>query len=69
MKLNMEYIDSGNITMLERQSMSPYYESGGVDDILRAFPHTVTRKTAQFLFMMGYIEGKRAERARRKRTV
>ena len=67
MKLNMEHIDGGNIAMLERQYMDPYYESGGVDDILRAFPGTVTMKTAQFLFMMGYIEGKRAERARRKK--
>lgn len=67
MKLKMEYVDGGNIAMLERQYMDPYYESVGVDDILRAFPNAVTMKTAQFLFMMGYIEGKRAERARRKK--
>lgn len=67
-KQGFEYLDNGTVKMLKRQSSQPYYESKGVDDILRRYPYTVTKQTAYYLFMMGYIEGKRAERARRKRT-
>lgn len=63
------YQDSGAAGLVLRQPVTPYYECSGVDDILRAYPGTVARKTAFSLFMLGYIEGKRAERKRRKKTI
>lgn len=37
-----------------------------LDNILEARPHTCTRDTAMDIFMLGFIYGKRADRARRK---
>ncbi len=54
--------------MVEKQSKLPYYECRGVDELLRAYPQSVTKAMAHSLFILGYIEGKRAERARRKKT-
>ena len=39
-----------------------------LDDILEARPFSCTKDTAMDIFMLGYIHGKRAERARRKKT-
>lgn len=40
-----------------------------IDEILEARPFSCTRSTSMDIFMLGYIHGKRAERARRKRAV
>ena len=37
-----------------------------IDNILEARPYTATTQTAMDIFTLGYIYGKRAERARRK---
>ena len=37
-----------------------------VKDIAEARPHSFTLEVAADIFMLGYIHGKRAERARRK---
>lgn len=38
-----------------------------MDDIVKAYPYrTTTLETAMYMVMLGYIYGKRAERARRK---
>ena len=65
---NMEFKEIGVVKMIEKQSAQPYYECRGVDELLRAYPQSVTRIMAHNLFLLGYIEGKRAERARRKKT-
>ncbi len=38
-----------------------------IEDIAEARPHCFTNEAAADIFMLGYIHGKRAERARRKR--
>ncbi len=65
---NMEFKEIGVVKMIEKQSAQPYYECRGVDELLRAYPQSVTRIMTHNLFLLGYIEGKRAERARRKKT-
>lgn len=39
-----------------------------IKEISEARPHTFTISAASDIFMLGYIYGKRAERARRKKT-
>lgn len=39
-----------------------------IKEISEARPHTFTISAASDIFMLGYIHGKRAERARRKKT-
>lgn len=63
---SMEFEPKGIVEMLNKQKIVPYYISEGVDELLRDFPGQVTRKMAYYMFMLGYIEGKRADRARRK---
>ena len=46
---------------LNRQTFSE------LDDILEAIPFSCAENTAMDIFMLGYIHGKRAERARRKK--
>lgn len=65
---NMEFQETGVVQMVEKQSKLPYYECRGVDELLRAYPQSVTKAMAHSLFILGYIEGKRAERAKRKKT-
>ena len=67
MKVNMEFQKTGIVDMLDRQDVTPYYQSKGVDEVLQTFPMNCTRRIAVLLYTLGYIEGKRAERARRKR--
>lgn len=64
--MNMEFKETGVIEMLKHQDYSPYYNCQCVDELLRNNPFSVTRSMAQSLFMLGYIQGKRAERARRR---
>lgn len=65
---SLEYQDRGTVKMINKQSTAPYYSCAEIDDLLRAYPQSVTRTMAVALFLLGYIEGKRAERARRKKT-
>lgn len=65
--VNREFKDTGIVRLLLKQNISPYRKSVGVSEILRTFPYTTTQKTAYCMYMLGYMEGKRAERARRKR--
>lgn len=63
---SMEFEPKGIVKMLRKQSITPYCMSEGVDELLREFPNAATHKMAFYMFMLGYIEGKRADRARRK---
>lgn len=63
---SMEFKPKGIVKMLDKQDATPYYENEEVDELLRAFPKQTTHVMAVYMFMLGYIEGKRAERARRK---
>lgn len=65
---NMEFKPKGVVKMLNQQYIATYYRSEGVDELLRAFPGQMTRDAAFYMYMLGYIEGKRADRARRKRA-
>ena len=63
------YESNETMKMLVNQ---PYFSIIGkqgfkeIDNILEARPYTATEETALDLFVLGYIYGKRAERARRK---
>ena len=63
---SMEFEPKGIVNMLRKQSITPYCMSEGVDELRREFPNDVTHKMAFYMFMLCYIEGKRADRARRK---
>lgn len=63
---NMEFETKGTVKMLDKQSITPFCMSEGADELLREFPNDVTYKMALYMFLLGYIEGKRADRARRK---
>ena len=65
--IDLAYKDHGTVKMLNYQKLSPYYCCSGVDDLLRVYPRETTKIMACSMFMLGYIEGKRAERARRQR--
>ena len=39
-----------------------------IDQIIEARPYSFTKDAAEDIFMLGYIHGKRAERARRRKT-
>lgn len=71
----MMYLYNANETMklLGKQSMSyvlnRYPEvKEQITEIARARPYSFTIEASWDLFMLGYIYGKRAERARRKGT-
>lgn len=63
---NLDFESKGVIDMLNHQSTAPYYGNEEVDELLKAYPDQTTRKMAASMFMLGFINGKRAERARRK---
>lgn len=67
--MNIEFKETGVVEMLSHQDFSPYYHCRGIDELLRHKPFSVTKSVAQSLFMLGYIQGKRAERARRRKGV
>lgn len=67
--MNIEFKETGVVEMLRHQDFSPYYNCRGIDELLRHEPFSVTRSMTQSLFMLGYIEGKRAERAKRHKEV
>ena len=67
--MNIEFKETGVVEMLSHQDFSPYYHCRGIDELLRHKPFSVTKSMAQSLFMLGYIQGKRAERARRHKGV
>lgn len=64
--MNKEFVFHGAAEILQYQDARPYYESDGVRDLLEANNMQTTYRMALSMFLMGYIEGKRAERARRK---
>lgn len=66
--MNMEYKDSGAVEMLQYQDYAPYCASAGVEDVLRAYPMETTARMAQSMYILGYIEGKRVERVKKKIT-
>lgn len=67
--MNIEFKETGVVEMLRHQDFSSYYNCLGIDELLRHEPFSVTRSMAQSLFMLGYIQGKHAERARRHKGV
>lgn len=52
--------------MLEHQSRVPMARCEGTQELLGNYLCIVPIKVAIHMFLLGYIEGKRAERARRK---
>lgn len=56
------------LEMLEHQDDTPLYTNKAVDRLLGNYLCIVPIKTALNMFMLGYIEGKRAERARREKV-
>lgn len=66
MKENMEFKPKGIVKILDLQDLAPYFRCEGVDELLRAYPNQTTRVMAIHMFLLGYIEGKRADRKRRK---
>lgn len=54
------------VEMLERQSGFPMARCEGAQELLGNYLCIVPIKVAIYMFRLGYIEGKRAERARRK---
>lgn len=64
---SMEFKPKGIVKMLDKQNTAPYCQNEKVDELLRTFPKQTTHEMAVHMFMLGYIEGKRAERARRKK--
>lgn len=67
MTKSMEFVPKGIVKMISMQSIAPYCSSEGVDELLRAFPGQTTRDAALYMYMLGYIDGKRADRARRRK--
>ncbi len=66
MTINLEFKSKGVVNMLKKQRTTPYYQDTNVDELLRAYPNQTTREMAVYMYMLGYINGKRAERVRRK---
>ena len=64
---NMEFKPKGVVKMLNQQIVTPYCHSEGVDELLRAFPGQMTHDAAFYMYTLGYIEGKCADRARRRK--
>lgn len=69
MKEDMEFKPKGILKTLDKQDAGPYLRCEGVDELLRAYPGQFSRISAMQMFLLGYIEGKRAERARRSKTL
>ena len=58
--MNLEFKPTGITEVLDQQGKTPFYQSHGVDELLRMFPEEVTQKMAYYLFTLGYMEGKQA---------
>ena len=64
------YDKNETMKLLGNQKVMFIYRDGikkKIDDIAKARPFSVTPDAAIDIFMLGYICGKRAERARRKK--
>lgn len=64
------YDENDTMRLLGKQKICFIYRDGirkQINDIVIARPYSVTPDMAIDLFMLGYIHGKRAERARRKK--
>ena len=66
MKTGTEAPHMSLVEMLEHQSMAPMARCEGAQELLENYLRIVPVKTAMHMFLLGYIEGKRAERAGRK---
>ncbi len=66
MTINLEFKSKGVVNMLKNQRTTPYYQDTNVDELLRAYPNQTTRDMEVYMYMLGYINGKRMERVRRK---
>lgn len=62
---NKEFVSKSVVYILGEQDVTPYYEDENVDALLRAYPNQTTHKMAVYMYMLGYINGKRAERRKR----
>lgn len=65
--------DKNDMRMLGYQYSAPIFWSNDavmaeIEQIKEARPFSFTKIAASDIFMLGYIHGKRAERARRKKT-
>lgn len=67
MTMSLEFVPTGIERILKKQSITAYANSTNVDEILRNHPNEVTREVSYLLYTLGYIEGKRAERAKRSK--
>ena len=56
--MNLEFKPIGITEILDQQDKTPFYQSHGVDELLRMFPEETTRNMAYYLFTLGYMEGK-----------
>lgn len=63
---NHEKYTADIMDVLKYQSVAPFAESIALDNFLEEHWEEVPFKYARILFFIGYIEGKRAERNKRK---
>lgn len=64
------YDKNETMKLLGNQEYSFIYRDGimaKINDIVRVRPYSCTENTALDIFMLGYIYGKRAERARKRK--
>ncbi len=67
------YEKNETMRMLGMQAFKNYFgvikeARKGLDEIAEARPHSFAKDAVDDIFVLGYIYGKRADRARRKRT-
>ena len=63
------YSENHTMQMLGKNYYSAVFANGGyeaMNDVIKARPFTCTFETAMDVFAIGYIYGKRAERAKKK---
>ncbi|MGI6095013.1 MAG: hypothetical protein ACOYBL_06230 [Lachnospiraceae bacterium] len=66
----MRYDENDTIWLIGQQNIDLLMNEtvrNQMDEIAAASPGTTTRETARNMFLLGFIYGKRAERARRKK--
>lgn len=66
MRIGTETTHMSLVEMLEHQSRVPMARCEGAQELLGNYLCIVPIKVAIHMFLLGYIEGKRVERARRK---
>lgn len=53
--MNLEFKPTGITEILDQQDKTPFYQSHGVDELLRMFPEEITRNMAYYLFTLGHL--------------